>query len=375
METRARSRAALVGPSKAAQERPHTELNSNPDVKAVCTLEYELGLPNRTCSYILNDISQGVQWSENTGESSGEGSLGRTARREALASALADRLYGEYISDTEFEERISFERWNEELEGIIWRIFIGGTVNWFTGGQQGQLQHAQLSIRTKDNYPPQYPSTANSSTSIVPMMKRTAEQSQVVLGEEIRDSPPRLRPRRSLRPHKYREPDTPPESPPPAFEPLCKRSRARTGRQPARKIISNQKQGANSRSRSVDLVEDKYSRMIERLCIHIEIHTVHREITCYLWLGFVPNINQFLLWVKRTSKLPFDYVDVVKVQILNSNDPEQWLDVDPRSRGMSKAKTTAGAKVPDFRDLLVQNLIRRPGKVHDGKMNIIVNIE
>ena len=89
----------------------------------------------------------------------------------------------------------------------------------------------------------------------------------------------------------------------------------------------------------------------------------------------MPNINQFLLWVKRTSKLPFDYVDVVKVQILNSNDPEQWLDVDPRSRGISKTKMTVDAGVPDFRDMLVENLVRRPGKVHDGKMNIIINIE
>ena len=75
------------------------------------------------------------------------------------------------------------------------------------------------------------------------------------------------------------------------------------------------------------------------------------------------------------SKLPFDYVDVVKVQILNSSDPEQWLDVDPPLRGMNNTKKMAGAEVPDFRDLLVENLIKRPGKVHDGKINIVMNIE
>ena len=94
--------------------------------------------------------------------------------------------------------------------------------------------------------------------------------------------------------------------------------------------------------------------------------------SCYLWLGFVPNINQFLLWVKRTSKLQFDYMDVVKVQVLNSNDPEQWLDVDPVFRRTTR--TTMGVEAPDFRDLLVENLTRRPGKVHDGNMKIIINI-
>ena len=89
----------------------------------------------------------------------------------------------------------------------------------------------------------------------------------------------------------------------------------------------------------------------------------------------MPNINQFLLWVKRTSKLAFDFVDVVKVQILNSNDPEQWLDVDPGSGGINKTKSTVEVDVPDFRELLVENLVRRPGKVHDGKINITVNIE
>ncbi|KAF8444390.1 hypothetical protein BGX38DRAFT_1271606 [Terfezia claveryi] len=369
METRARSRAALAGPSKALQEEPQTVLRSNSNDKAVYTLKYELGLPNRACSSILNDISQGVNWSENTGESSGEDSSGRTARREALASALADRLYGEYISDTELEERISFERWNEELDEIIWRFFIGGTVNWFTSGHQSQLQ--RLTIRTKDNCLPQNPSTAHSPTSVVPM-KRTTEQSHVVLGEEIRDSPPRLRPRRAQR---YRDPDTPSASPPPAFEAPHKESSGRTARQPARKTTNNQNHRTNSRSSSVELVEDKYAKIIERLCIHIDIRTVRREISCYLWLGFVPNINQFLLRVKRTSNLAFEYVDVVKVQILNSNDPEQWLDVDPRSRGFAKTKTIVGSEVPDFRDLLVENLIRRPGKVYDGKMNIMVNIE
>jgi len=107
METRARSRAALASRSKASQEK---QLSPNPNDKAMYTLKYELGLPDRACSSILNDILQRVSWSEGTGDSSGEDSLGRTARREALASALADRLYGEYISDTEFEELVSFER-------------------------------------------------------------------------------------------------------------------------------------------------------------------------------------------------------------------------------------------------------------------------
>ncbi|RPB26539.1 hypothetical protein L211DRAFT_899941 [Terfezia boudieri ATCC MYA-4762] len=263
-----------------------------------------------------------------------------------------------------------FDRWNEELDVIIWRFLIGGTVNWFTSGHQSQLQ--RLTIRTKDNCLPQNPSTAQSPTSVVPM-KRTAEQAHVVLGEEIPDSPPRLRPRRALPPQRYRDPDTPSASPPP--ETHRKGSNGRTARQPARKTTSNENHRTNSRSSSFGLVEDKYAKIIERLCIHIDIRTVHREFSCYLWLGFVPNINQFLLRVKKTSKLAFNYVDIVKVQILNSNDPEQWLDVDPRSRDFVKTKTIVGSEVPDFRDLLVENLIRRPGKVYDGKMNIMVNIE
>ena len=110
METRARSRAALTSRSKALQEQPQTIPSCSPNDKAVYTLKYELGLPNRTCSSILSDISQAVNWSENTGESSGEDSSRRTARREALVSGLADRLYEEYISGPGFGERISFER-------------------------------------------------------------------------------------------------------------------------------------------------------------------------------------------------------------------------------------------------------------------------
>jgi len=262
-----------------------------------------------------------------------------------------------------------FARWNEELDRIIWRLFVGGTVNWFTGGQQSQLQ--QLTIRIKDSSLPQDPSTAHSPTPVVP--KRTAE---AMLGEENEDRP-RLRPRRALRPHRYRDLSTPSVGPPPALRSVRQRSSNRTSRQTTRKTTGSQKHGTNScpSSSSFDLVEDKYTKIIERLCIHIDIRTVHREISCYLWLGFVPNINQFLLWVKRTSKLAFDFVDVVKVQILNSNDPEQWLDVDPGSGGINKTKSTVEVDVPDFRELLVENLVRRPGKVHDGKINITVNIE
>ena len=99
--------AALAIRTKALQEQLQTVPSYDISVHA---LKYGLELPDRTCSSILNDISQSVNWSENTGESSGEGSSGRAARREALASLMADRLYGEHISNTEFEKRISFKR-------------------------------------------------------------------------------------------------------------------------------------------------------------------------------------------------------------------------------------------------------------------------
>ena len=117
-------------------------------------------------------------------------------------------------------------------------------------------------------------------------------------------------------------------------------------------------------------LRDPHQEVIERLCIHLAVRTMHRELRLFLWLGGVPNLSSFLAYTRFKTQFTPKEFDVVRVQVLNKQDPMQWLEVG--DHGVDRLKPTQ-SEHKSFREVLLENLIRRPGKVYDGYVSIMVN--
>lgn len=121
-------------------------------------------------------------------------------------------------------------------------------------------------------------------------------------------------------------------------------------------------------------VRESHQEVIERLCIHLAVRTLHRELRLFLWLGGVPNLASFLAYTRLKAQFSLKEFDVVRVQVLNKQQlqhPLQWLEVGDHDVDRLSKLTQSEHK--SFREVLLENLIKRPGKVYDGYVSIMIN--
>lgn len=118
-------------------------------------------------------------------------------------------------------------------------------------------------------------------------------------------------------------------------------------------------------------VRGLYQEVIERLCIHLAVRTMHREFRLFLWLAGVPNLSGFLAYTRLKARFKLKEFDVVRVQVLHKQNPVQWLEVG--DHGVGRPSKPAQSEHKSFREVLLENLIRRPGKVYEGYVSIMVN--
>lgn len=118
-------------------------------------------------------------------------------------------------------------------------------------------------------------------------------------------------------------------------------------------------------------VGGSHQEVIERLCIHLAVRTMHREFRLFLWLAGVPNLSAFLAYTRLKTRFSLKEFDVVRVQVLHKQNPLQWLEVG--DHGVGRPSKPAQSEHKSFREVLLENLIRRPGKVYDGYVSIMVN--